>query len=46
VQALVAQREAARTAKDFAASDELRGQIEMKGFQVKDTPLGPTITKK
>ncbi len=46
VQGLVAEREEARKVRDFAASDDLRNQIEKKGYEVKDTPEGPTITKK
>ena len=43
VQKLVAEREAARSAKDFARSDALRSQIEAAGFEVKDTPDGPSL---
>ena len=40
VQALLDQRAAARTAKDFAESDRLRVEIEKRGFLLKDTPKG------
>jgi cysteinyl-tRNA synthetase len=43
VQALVDQRAAARQAKDFKKSDELRGQIEALGWKVKDTPKGQEL---
>src|SRR3989338_2712608 len=43
VQKLVSEREAARSAKDFVRSDALRSQIEAAGFEVKDTPDGPSL---
>jgi cysteinyl-tRNA synthetase len=43
VRNLVAEREAARTTKDWAKSDELRKQIETAGYTVKDTPTGAKI---
>ncbi len=46
VQKLADEREQARKDKDFAKSDELRKQIEDAGFEVKDTPGGPAVTKK
>ena len=46
VQNLVDQRAEARTNKDFAKSDELRGEIEKLDYEVKDTPNGQRITKK
>lgn len=46
VAALVAEREAARAAKDFPRSDELRMQIEAAGFEIKDSPQGPELIKK
>jgi cysteinyl-tRNA synthetase len=39
------QREAARVAKDWIKSDELRQAIEAKGYQVLDTDSGPTLKK-
>jgi cysteinyl-tRNA synthetase len=44
VQSLADQRAAARKAKDFAASDTLRKQIETLGWKVKDTPKGQELT--
>jgi len=46
VEALVAEREAARKAKDFARSDELRKRIEGMGVVLEDTPRGPRWTRK
>lgn len=37
---LIAQREAARGNKDFAAADKLRATLEQQGLAVRDTPLG------
>ena len=41
---LLAAREAARAAKDFAASDRLRGELAALGVAVKDTPDGQQWT--
>ena len=43
VQKWVAEREEARATRDFARSDALRAQIEAAGFEVKDTPEGPSL---
>jgi cysteinyl-tRNA synthetase len=43
VEALVAARQQARTDRDFAAADTLRGEIEALGFSVEDTREGPKI---
>jgi cysteinyl-tRNA synthetase len=43
VQALLDQRAAARKAKDFAKSDELRKAIESLGWKVKDTAKGQEL---
>lgn len=40
VETLVAERNAARTAKDFAKSDELRAKLTEMGISVSDTPEG------
>lgn len=45
VRTLVAARERARACQDWAASDELRGQIAKKGWQVQDTQHGPRLEK-
>jgi cysteinyl-tRNA synthetase len=46
VRALVAEREAARAAKDFAASDDLRDRIAERGWVVQDTPAGSVLVPK
>ncbi|MGC8781514.1 MAG: CysS/YqeB C-terminal domain-containing protein [Anaerolineae bacterium] len=43
VLALVAEREAARRRRDWAAADALRARIAALGWQVRDTPDGPTV---
>jgi cyanophycinase-like exopeptidase len=45
VLALLAERQAARDRKDWAASDALRAQIAALGWQVKDTPEGPVLER-
>src|SRR3546814_18369761 len=42
VDALVAEREAARAAKDFATSDRIRDELAAEGIDLVDTPQGPT----
>jgi cysteinyl-tRNA synthetase len=44
VQALVEKRAVARKAKDFAASDSLRKEMEALGWRVKDTAKGQELT--
>jgi cysteinyl-tRNA synthetase len=46
VQRLLKDREAARREKDYAKADELRKDIEKKGYDIKDTPEGAEISKK
>ena len=43
---LANRREAARAAKDWRLSDELRVEIEQQGYEVKDTPDGQKIRRK
>jgi cysteinyl-tRNA synthetase len=43
VAALVADREAAREARDFARADALRARIEAEGYVLEDTPGGPQL---
>lgn len=43
VEALVAQRGAARTRGDWAAADQLRDRIAAAGWTVRDTPDGPEL---
>lgn len=44
VRQLLDEREAARVAKDFAESDRLRGEIEKRGFVLKDTAKGQHVS--
>ena len=37
---LIQQREAARTARDWATADGLRETIHQQGYQIEDTPSG------
>ena len=41
IDALVAEREAARRAKDFAESDRIRDLLASEGVAIEDTPDGP-----
>ncbi|MBQ4185810.1 MAG: class I tRNA ligase family protein, partial [Clostridiales bacterium] len=43
---LVNQRAEAKKNKDFAKADALRDQVSEMGYQIKDTPQGPQVTKK
>jgi cysteinyl-tRNA synthetase len=43
VQALLAQREQARAAKQWAEADRLRDEIRAAGFEVTDSPDGPQL---
>ncbi len=43
VLALVAERQAARGRRDWAAADTLRREIAVLGWQVNDTPAGPQV---
>jgi cysteinyl-tRNA synthetase len=43
---LANRREAARAAKDWNLSDDLRVEIEEQGYEVKDTPEGQKIRRK
>jgi cysteinyl-tRNA synthetase len=42
VDARVAERQAARAAKDFATSDRIRDELAAEGIAIVDTPAGPT----
>ncbi len=42
ITALVAERTAAKKAKDFARADEIRNQLSARGITIIDTPAGPT----
>ncbi|OGL72593.1 cysteine--tRNA ligase [Candidatus Uhrbacteria bacterium RIFCSPHIGHO2_02_FULL_57_19] len=43
IQKMLAAREKARVAKNFAAADEIRRKIEEAGYLIEDTPTGPRI---
>jgi cysteinyl-tRNA synthetase len=43
VLSLVDERQAARKAKDFARSDAIRAELLAMGWEVGDSPQGPTI---
>lgn len=43
---LLDQRNAARAAKDFAASDRLRGEIAALGYEVRDSAQGSTVVRR
>ena len=45
VNALLARRSAARAAKDWAASDRVRDELQALGVQVKDGPAGTTWSR-
>jgi cysteinyl-tRNA synthetase len=42
IDALVAERQAAREAKDFATSDRIRDELAAEGIELVDTPAGST----
>jgi cysteinyl-tRNA synthetase len=46
IQALVTARDAARTGKNWAESDRLRGELVAKGYLVDDTPKGTKVKLK
>ena len=45
IMALVAERQEARKAKNFARADEIRDILRTKGLAVEDTPQGPKVVK-
>mgnify|MGYP004007215335 FL=1 len=46
VVALANQRQQARVEKRYADADTLRDQIIAAGYEIKDTPTGPEVTRK
>jgi len=45
IRRLVAEREAARRAREFARADALRAELSEHGFTVEDRPSGPLVTR-
>ncbi len=45
IQKLIDEREAARIARNWIASDTLRDTIKFKGYELEDTGNGPKVTK-
>ena len=45
-QALLAEREEARAAKDFARADEIRDRLAAMGWEVRDSAAGATLVRK
>jgi cysteinyl-tRNA synthetase len=43
VRRLVAERDAARSVKDYASSDRLRDELQARGLEVMDTPDGTKV---
>ena len=41
--ALIAERDGARAARDFASSDEIRERLQAMGLEVMDTPEGTKV---
>jgi len=42
---LLEQRQAARKAKDFKRSDQIRDELKVKGWVIEDTPKGPRLKR-
>ena len=45
IEQLVAERAAARKAKDFKRADAIRDELKAKGWIIEDTPKGPKLKK-
>ena len=43
VAALLAERQRARSARDFATADRIRDELAADGWEIVDTPDGPTV---
>jgi cysteinyl-tRNA synthetase len=46
IERLVGERTEARARRDFARADELRAEIQRRGWTVDDTPAGPRLTRR
>jgi cysteinyl-tRNA synthetase len=42
---LLAEREEARAARDFATADARRAELRERGWEVRDTPEGPKLVR-
>jgi len=45
IQALIDERELARSARNWPESDRLRELLNLKGYSIEDTPHGPKVSK-
>jgi cysteinyl-tRNA synthetase len=45
-QRLLAEREEARAARDFARADALRDELAARGLEIRDTPSGPRLVRR
>ena len=45
IAALLEGRQAARKEKNFKRADELRAELQSKGWAIEDTPKGPKLKK-
>ena len=45
IEDLIAQRQAARAAKNFAEADRIRDELKARGIELKDTPQGVQWTR-
>ncbi len=46
IKRILARREAAREARDYATADALRAELERWGYSVDDAPRGPVLSKR
>ena len=45
IMALADARAAAKQARDFSRADEIRNELEDRGWSIRDTPKGPTLRR-